>query len=117
MSAEQHDVMTAAEVAEYLQIPVRSVHDYAARDELPSVRIGRHRRFSRAAVEAVMDVSRRPQRTLVCVKGCPLGFAALVGSAHRVSGQAGARCGRRGLNPQGHYAHRLLSHATGAQVP
>jgi len=53
MSAEQHDVMTAAEVADYLQIPVRSVHDYAARDELPSVRIGRHRRFSRAAVEAV----------------------------------------------------------------
>ena len=64
MSAEQHDVMTAAEVAEYLQIPVRSVHDYAARDELPSVRIGRHRRFSRAAVVAVMDVSRRPQQTL-----------------------------------------------------
>ena len=65
MSAEQHDVMTAAEVADYLQIPVRSVHDYAARDELPSVRIGRHRRFSRAALEAVMDVSpqRMPART------------------------------------------------------
>jgi hypothetical protein len=42
-SAEQHDVKTAAEVAEYLH-PVRSVHDYAARDELPSVRIGRDRR-------------------------------------------------------------------------
>jgi len=63
MSAEQHDLMTAAEVANYLQIPVRSVHDYAARDELPSVRIGRHRRFSRAALEAVMDVSPGPQRT------------------------------------------------------
>ena len=62
MSAEQHDVMTAAEVADYLQIPVRSVHDYAARDELPSVRIGRHRRFSRAAVEAVMDLRPRPQQ-------------------------------------------------------
>jgi excisionase family DNA binding protein len=49
------DVMTAAEVAEYLQIPVRSVHEYAARGELPSVRIGRHRRFSRAAVEAVVE--------------------------------------------------------------
>jgi len=47
--------MTAAEVAEYLQIPVRSVHEYAARGELPSVRIGRHRRFSRAAVEAVVE--------------------------------------------------------------
>ena len=37
------------------QIPVRSVHEYAARGELPSVRIGRHRRFSRAAVEAVVE--------------------------------------------------------------
>jgi excisionase family DNA binding protein len=62
MSAEQHDVMTAAEVAAYLQIPVRSVHAYAARGELPSVRIGRHRRFSRAAVETVMDVSRQLER-------------------------------------------------------
>jgi excisionase family DNA binding protein len=55
--------MTAAEVAEYLQIPLRSVHEYAARGQLPSVLIGRHRRFSRAAVEAVVDVSRRLQRT------------------------------------------------------
>jgi excisionase family DNA binding protein len=46
--------MTAADVAEYLHIPVRSVHEYAARGELPSVRIGRHRRFSRAALEAVV---------------------------------------------------------------
>jgi excisionase family DNA binding protein len=53
--ARAQDVMTAAEVAEYLQIPVRSVHEYAARGELPSVRIGRHRRFSRAAVEAVVE--------------------------------------------------------------
>jgi len=59
MSAELHDVMTAAQVADFLQIPVRSVHEYAARGELPSVRIGRHRRFSRAAVEAVVDLSRR----------------------------------------------------------
>jgi excisionase family DNA binding protein len=62
MSAEQHDVMTAAEVAAYLQIPVRSVHEYAARGELPSVRIGRHRRFSRAAVEAVVDINRQLER-------------------------------------------------------
>ncbi|TMK98218.1 MAG: helix-turn-helix domain-containing protein [Actinobacteria bacterium] len=47
--------MTAAEVAAYLQIPVRSVHEYAARGELPSVRIGRHRRFSRVAVQAVVE--------------------------------------------------------------
>jgi len=53
--ARAQDVMTAADVAEYLQIPVRSVHEYAARGELPSVRIGRHRRFSRAALEAVVQ--------------------------------------------------------------
>jgi excisionase family DNA binding protein len=53
--ATQGDVLTAKEVADYLQIPVRSVHEYAARGELPSVRIGRHRRFSRAAVEAVVE--------------------------------------------------------------
>ena len=53
--ARAQDVMTAADVAEYLQIPVRSVHEYAARGELPSVRIGRHRRFSRAALEAVVE--------------------------------------------------------------
>jgi excisionase family DNA binding protein len=58
--ATQGDVLTAKEVAEYLQIPVRSVHEYATRGELPSVRIGRHRRFSRRAVEAVMDVSVPP---------------------------------------------------------
>jgi excisionase family DNA binding protein len=53
--ARAQDVLTAADVAEYLQIPVRSVHEYAARGELPSVRIGRHRRFSRAALEAVVE--------------------------------------------------------------
>lgn len=63
MSAKRHEVMTAAEVAEYLQIALHSVHEYAARGQLPSVRIGRHRRFSRAAAEAVVDVSRGLQRT------------------------------------------------------
>lgn len=48
------NLMTAAEVAEYLQLRVRSVHAYAARGELPCTRIGRHRRFSRAAIEALL---------------------------------------------------------------
>ncbi len=46
------DVLTAREAAAYLKIPVRSVHLYASRGELPSIKIGRHRRFSRAALEA-----------------------------------------------------------------
>jgi len=48
------DVLTAAQVAELLQLPVRSVHEYAARGDLPSVRIGRHRRFLRSQVEAAL---------------------------------------------------------------
>jgi excisionase family DNA binding protein len=49
------DVLTAAQVAAWLQLPVRSVHQYAERGELPSVRIGRHRRFSRAAIERLVS--------------------------------------------------------------
>jgi len=53
--AREQDVMNEADVDEYLHITVRSVHEYAARGQLPSVRIGRHRRFSRAALEAVVE--------------------------------------------------------------
>jgi excisionase family DNA binding protein len=45
------DVMTAREAAEYLRLPVRSVPQYAHAGELPSVKIGRHRRFRRSSVE------------------------------------------------------------------
>jgi excisionase family DNA binding protein len=44
------DCLTAAQVAAFLQIPSRTVAEYAARGLLPSVRIGRHLRFSRAAL-------------------------------------------------------------------
>ena len=42
-------LLTAAQVAELLAVPVSSVYDYARRyrDPLPSVQIGRHRRFNR----------------------------------------------------------------------
>ncbi len=46
------DVLTARDVAGYLQLPLRSVHEYAARGELPSVMIGRHRRFLRSQLDA-----------------------------------------------------------------
>jgi excisionase family DNA binding protein len=48
------DVMLASEVAELLRIPVQSVHAYARGGKLPSQKVGRHRRFLRADVEAVM---------------------------------------------------------------
>jgi len=47
-------LLTAANVAELLGIPRSSIYDYARRkhDPLPSVEIGRHRRFIRRDVEA-----------------------------------------------------------------
>ena len=45
-------LLTAAQVAELLAVPVSSVYDYARRfrDPLPSITIGRHRRFDRDTV-------------------------------------------------------------------
>ena len=47
-------LLTAADVAELLGVPRSSVYDYARRehDPLPSVEIGRHRRFILRDVEA-----------------------------------------------------------------
>ena len=45
-------LLTAAQVAELLVVPVSSVYEYARRyrDPLPSIQIGRHRRFDRDTV-------------------------------------------------------------------
>ena len=50
-------LMTAAEVATLLCVPRSSVYEYARRqhDRLPSVSIGRHRRFVRRDVQAWLD--------------------------------------------------------------
>jgi excisionase family DNA binding protein len=53
------DVLTARQVAEYLQIPLRSVYEYAARGELPSVHVGRHLRFLRSQLERHLAESAR----------------------------------------------------------
>ncbi len=47
-------LMTAAQVAVLLAVPRSSVYDYARRHRqpLPSVRVGRHRRFLRSEVLA-----------------------------------------------------------------
>jgi predicted DNA-binding transcriptional regulator AlpA len=46
-------LLTATDVGLLLGIPPSSVHDYAKRpqDPLPSVQIGRHRRFYRSELE------------------------------------------------------------------
>ncbi len=49
---ERQDLLDAGEVADLLGLRCSTVEDYARRGELPCVRLGRHRRFLRADVEA-----------------------------------------------------------------
>jgi excisionase family DNA binding protein len=52
------EVMTAQQIAELLQMRVSTVEDYARRHVLPSIKLGRHRRFIRSDVEkAITELS------------------------------------------------------------
>ena len=57
------ELLTSKQVAELLQIKRTTVEDYARRGILPSLKLGRHRRFVRSDVEnalaALRDASRR----------------------------------------------------------
>jgi excisionase family DNA binding protein len=48
------DVMTAAEVAELLAVPVSTVHHWAREGVLPSRKLGRRRVFIRQKIEAAL---------------------------------------------------------------
>jgi excisionase family DNA binding protein len=48
------DVMTAREVAALLHAPVSTVEDWARRDILPSVKIGRRELYIRQSIEAML---------------------------------------------------------------
>ena len=48
------DVMNAAEVADLLHVPKSTVEDWARRGVIPSQKIGRHRRYLRQKIEALM---------------------------------------------------------------
>jgi excisionase family DNA binding protein len=48
------DLMTAAQVAELLDVPVSTVREWGRRGILPRVKLGRHVRFVRAHVEATV---------------------------------------------------------------
>lgn len=50
----RHDVMTASEVAELLQMPVSTVYELARRGELPASRLGRTYRFLRPRLEQLL---------------------------------------------------------------
>ncbi len=48
------ELMTAREVASVLQMKLSTVEDYARRGVLPSVKVGRHRRFIRSQLERAL---------------------------------------------------------------
>jgi excisionase family DNA binding protein len=48
------ELLTAAQMAELLQMKRSTVEDYARRGLLPSIKLGRHRRFVRSDVEAAL---------------------------------------------------------------
>lgn len=49
------ELMTAEQVAALLMLPISTVKDYARRGVLPSIKLGKHRRFVRSAVQAALD--------------------------------------------------------------
>jgi excisionase family DNA binding protein len=52
------EILTAQQIASLLQMPVSTVEDYARRRVLPSIKLGRRRRFIRSEVEAaIADLS------------------------------------------------------------
>jgi excisionase family DNA binding protein len=51
----REEVMTAAEVAELLHLPVSTVYELARRGELPARRLGRTWRFLRPRLEELLD--------------------------------------------------------------
>jgi excisionase family DNA binding protein len=53
------EMMTSAEIAELLRMNRSTVEDYARRGRLPSIKLGRHRRFIRSDVQAALVELRR----------------------------------------------------------
>ncbi len=56
------ELMTAEQVGELLLLRRSTVEDYARRGLLPSIKLGRHRRFVRSDVLAALE-SLRPSAT------------------------------------------------------
>jgi excisionase family DNA binding protein len=52
--ADVDGLLTVRQVAELLQLPVSTVADYARRGLIPSIKLGRHRRYLRDDVLAAV---------------------------------------------------------------
>ena len=59
----QHEIMTAAEVAAYLRVPLKSLYTWRyTRDGPPSARVGKYLRYRRADVDEWLDTQIRFNR-------------------------------------------------------
>jgi excisionase family DNA binding protein len=52
------ELMTARELAEILRMRVSTIEGYARRGLLPSMKVGRHRRFIRSEIERAVALLR-----------------------------------------------------------
>jgi excisionase family DNA binding protein len=55
------ELMTAEQVAALLLLPASTVKDYARRGVLPSIKLGKHRRFVRSQVERAIEGLAQPR--------------------------------------------------------
>ena len=53
------ELLTAGQLAEFLRMRKSTVEEYARRGVLPSLKLGRHRRFVRSDVLSAIDQLRR----------------------------------------------------------
>ena len=52
------ELLTASQVAEFLQLPRSTVEDYGRRGVLPSIVLGKHRRYIRGDLVAALNALR-----------------------------------------------------------
>jgi excisionase family DNA binding protein len=57
-------VLTAAEVAEWLNVPVTWVREWTRSGAMPHVELGRYRRYRRADAECWLEERARPGRPI-----------------------------------------------------
>src|SRR5207245_10351809 len=63
--ATADDILSVNEVAELLKLSPRTLGEYGARGVLPSVKIGRHRRFSRRQLETLMAAGQEKRGVVI----------------------------------------------------
>lgn len=55
-------LLSAEDVAQWLKVPISTVRNKGASGEIPSVKIGRHRRYDRSEVQRWIDGQRQEQQ-------------------------------------------------------